>query len=51
MASDRFFEGDKIDARALKKLIRAAVDYNQRVGRDSPEILHDTADKSPQLLS
>ena len=24
-----FFEGDKIDERALKKLIRAAVDYNQ----------------------
>jgi hypothetical protein len=24
-----FFEGDKIDERALKKLVRAAVDYNQ----------------------
>ena len=24
-----FFEGDRIDARALKNLIRAAVDYNQ----------------------
>jgi hypothetical protein len=24
-----FFEGDKIDARALKNLVRAAVDYNQ----------------------
>ena len=24
-----FFEGDKIDVRALKNLIRAAVDYNQ----------------------
>jgi hypothetical protein len=23
------FEGDKIDARALKNLVRAAVDYNQ----------------------
>ena len=25
-----FFEGDKIDARALKNLVRAAIDYNQR---------------------
>jgi hypothetical protein len=24
-----FFEGDKIDGRALKRLVRAAVDYNQ----------------------
>ena len=24
-----FFEGDKIDERALKNLVRAAVDYNQ----------------------
>jgi hypothetical protein len=24
-----FFEGDKINARALKNLVRAAVDYNQ----------------------
>jgi len=24
-----FFEGDKIDARALRNLVRAAVDYNQ----------------------
>jgi hypothetical protein len=24
------FEGDKIDARALKNLVRAAIDYNQR---------------------
>ena len=24
-----FFEGDKIDARALKNLVRAAIDYNQ----------------------
>jgi hypothetical protein len=24
-----FFEGDKVDARALKKLIRAAIDFNQ----------------------
>jgi hypothetical protein len=25
-----FFEGDKINARALKTLVRAAIDYNQR---------------------
>jgi hypothetical protein len=25
-----FFEGDKVDARALKKLICAAIEYNQR---------------------
>jgi hypothetical protein len=25
-----FFEGDKIDERALKTLVRAAIDYNQR---------------------
>ncbi|RDS81772.1 DUF1801 domain-containing protein [Dyella psychrodurans] len=25
-----FFEGDKVDKRALKNLIRAAIDYNQR---------------------
>src|SRR5262245_51901492 len=25
-----FFEGDKIDERALTKLVRAAIDYNQR---------------------
>ena len=24
-----FFEGDKVDARALKNLVRAAIDYNQ----------------------
>jgi hypothetical protein len=24
-----FFEGDKINARALKNLVRAAIDYNQ----------------------
>jgi hypothetical protein len=24
-----FFEGDKVDGRALKRLVRAAVDYNQ----------------------
>jgi hypothetical protein len=28
-----FFEGDKIDERALKALIRAAVEYNQNKSR------------------
>ena len=32
-----FFEGDKINARALKNLIRAAVDYNQmKLKRKAP---------------
>jgi len=32
-----FFEGDKINERALKNLIRAAVDYNQiRLKRNAP---------------
>jgi hypothetical protein len=32
-----FFEGDKIDERALKNLIRAAVDYNQiKLKRKAP---------------
>jgi hypothetical protein len=31
------FEGDKIDARALKNLVRAAIDYNQiRLKRKAP---------------
>ncbi len=28
-----FFEGDEVDAPALKKLIRAAIDFNQRQGK------------------
>ncbi len=33
-----FFEGDKINERALKNLIRAAVDYNQiKLKRKAPE--------------
>jgi hypothetical protein len=32
-----FFEGDKIDERALKTLVRAAIDYNQsRLKRKAP---------------
>jgi hypothetical protein len=31
-----FFEGDKIDARALKNLIRAAIAYNQRKAKQKP---------------
>src|SRR6476661_5186057 len=32
-----FFEGDKINARALKNLVRAAIDYNQsRLKRKAP---------------
>ena len=28
-ARSNFFEGDKVDAPALKKLVRAAIEYNQ----------------------
>jgi hypothetical protein len=32
-----FFEGDKIDRRALKNLVRAAIDYNQiKLNRKAP---------------
>jgi hypothetical protein len=31
-----FFEGDKINVRALKNLVRAAVDYNQKLKRKAP---------------
>lgn len=31
-----FFEGDKIDEPALKKLVRAAVDYNQSKVKKKP---------------
>jgi hypothetical protein len=37
VASDRFFEGDTINERALKNLVRAAVDYNQiKLKRKAP---------------
>ena len=31
-----FFEGDKIDERALKNLVRAAIDYNQTKKKKTP---------------
>jgi hypothetical protein len=31
-----FLEGDKVDARALKSLIRAAIDYNQLKSKKKP---------------
>jgi len=31
-----FLEGDKVDARALKNLIRAAIDYNQLKSKKKP---------------
>ena len=31
-----FFEGDKINERALKTLVRAAIDYNQRRSKKKP---------------
>jgi len=35
-----FFEGDKINERAVKNLVRAAVDYNQiKVKRKAPAVL------------
>src|SRR5271165_1282296 len=42
-----FFEGDKINERALKNLVRAAVDYNQRVDLDAAAIdqVFPTCDK------
>ena len=30
------FEGDKVDARALKNLIRAAIEYNQKKSKKAP---------------
>ena len=35
-----FFEGDKINERALKNLVRAAIDYNQSKPRAKPESRH-----------
>jgi|SRR5579871_3744466 len=41
-----FFEGDKVNARALKDLVRAAVEYNQRkLKRQAPP---DTRAKAPK---
>src|SRR5258708_18639432 len=42
-----FFEGDKINERALKNLVRAAVDYNQiRLKKKSPAGTRAKAHKS-----
>jgi hypothetical protein len=42
-----FFEGDKIDERALKNLIRAAVDYNQiKLKRKAPASTRARVNKS-----
>jgi hypothetical protein len=42
-----FFEGDRINERALKKLIRAAVDYNQiKLKRKAPTRTRGKAHKS-----
>ena len=41
-----FFEGDKINERALKDLVRAAIDFNQRKSRKRPAGARGTAPKS-----
>ena len=42
-----FFEGDKVDERALKKLVRAAVDYNQlKLKKKAPAGARAKVDKS-----
>ena len=42
-----FFEGDKINARALKTLVRAAVDYNQiKLKKKAPARTRAKVDKS-----
>ncbi len=42
-----FFEGDKVDERALKKLVRAAVDYNQtKLKKNAPAATRAKAPKN-----
>jgi hypothetical protein len=42
-----FFEGDKINERALKSLVRAAIDYNQiKLKMKSPAAMREKARKS-----
>ncbi|HEV3254018.1 MAG TPA: DUF1801 domain-containing protein [Candidatus Acidoferrales bacterium] len=42
-----FFEGDKVDERALKSLVRAAVEYNQmKLKRKAPAATRPKAQKS-----
>jgi hypothetical protein len=44
-----FFEGDKVDARALKKLIRAAIGYNQsKLKKKAPATKRVKADNSDE---
>lgn len=44
-----FLEGDKVDARALKKLIRAAIDYNQsKLKKKGPATKRVKADNSDE---
>jgi hypothetical protein len=41
-----FFEGDEINERALKTLVRAAVDHNQLKKKKAPATMQAKADKS-----
>src|SRR5262245_47463616 len=42
-----FFEGDKINVRALKNLVRAAIDYNQsKLKRKTPAVARAKANKN-----
>ncbi len=42
-----FLEGDKVNARALKELVRAAIDYNQsKLKRKSPAAIRAKVQKS-----
>ena len=45
-----FFEGDKIDERALKNLVRAAIEYNQtKLKKNAPAAKRaKTAKKAPK---
>ncbi len=41
-----FFEGDKVNARALKTLVRTAIDYNQARSKKKPASAQSKAAKS-----
>jgi len=43
-----FFEGDKIDAHALKKLVRAAIAYNQTALKKNKKASAGTGTKAPK---
>ncbi len=36
-ARDRFLEGDKVDERALKALVRTAIEFNQSKKKKAPK--------------